>query len=123
MAADITNQFNLSRGGRPVSGFFCSECARRAPPSEDPEGVRLLYVWWTGMPDEEGPMQLRLTGINPAERIGHGPSDAGPRGDPESLDINQGIQDMSGVSKLRFRLDARWSNHVWSRLCDPQKMR
>ena len=116
MAADITNQFNLSRGGRPVSGFFCSECARRAPPSEDPEGVRLLYVWWAGKPQEEGPMQVRLTGID-AEAVRMGPSDAGPREDPVAQDINlfnKAGADKGGVSKFRFRLNAAWSRGGFS---------
>ena len=78
----------------------------------------MLYVWWAGKPRGEGPMQVRLTGIDAeAERMG--PSDAGPRGDPVAQDINKTGEDMSGVSKFRFRLDTAWSRYVWSRLCGP----
>ena len=79
----------------------------------------MLYVWWAGKPQKEGPMQVRLTGIDAeAERLG--PSGAGPRGDPVWQDINKAGEDMSGVSKCRFRLDADWSQYVWKRLCDPR---
>ena len=79
----------------------------------------MLYVWWAGKPQEEGPMQVRLTGID-TEAEHMAPSDAGPREDPVTQDINIWTAvDMSGVSKFRFRLDAAWSRHVWSRLCDP----
>ena len=63
-------------------------------------------------------MQVRLAGIDAeAERMG--PSDAGPREDPVAQDIKKAGEDMSGVSKFRFRLDADWSHYVWRRLCDP----
>ena len=78
----------------------------------------MLYVWWAGKPQKEGPMQVRLTGID-AEAVRMGPSDAGPREDPVAQDINKAGEDMSGVSKFRFRLDADWSHYVWRRLCDP----
>ena len=81
-------------------------------------GVRLLYVWWAGKPQEEGPMQVRLTGID-GEEERMGPNDAGPREDPFAQDINKTGEDMIGVSKFRFRLDAEWGRYAWSRLCDP----
>ena len=116
LAADITNQFDLSRAGRPVSGFFCSECARRAPPSEDPEGVRLLYVWWAGKPKEEGPMQLRLTGIHADDM---GPSGAGQYDDPACVIISKAREDGNyTTSSHRFRLNSEWSREVWHVMCD-----
>ena len=120
LAADITRQFDLSRAGRPVSGFFCSECARRAPAREDPEGARLLYVWWAGKPAQEGPMQLRLTGIGTNAARLLGPSDARPQEedtDTRAQAINMGIRHAMGKSRFRFRMNKNRSLEVWNRLC------
>ena len=80
----------------------------------------MLYVRWAGKPRGEGPMQVRLTGIDAAEAERMDPSGAGPRGEPVWQDINKAGEDMSGVSKYRFRLDADRSQYVWKRLCDPR---
>ena len=116
MAADITNQFTLSRDGRTVSGFLCNECARKIDPNTDPESVRMLHVWWVGKPREEGPMQLRLTGVG-AETVRDGPSDAGP--DKKIPQIVQEVGDPVQKTRLRFRCDEEISRGIWSSLCDP----
>ena len=75
----------------------------------------MLHVWWEGKDPGEGPLQLRLTGID----IGSAsmvPSDAGPQEDPVLESINSGLKGC-GVSKYRFRLNAAWSRKVWNRLC------
>ena len=117
LAADITNQFDLSRAGRPVSGFFCSECARRAPAREDPEGARLLYVWWAGKPAQEGPMQLRLTGIGTNAARLLGPSDARPQEEDTDTRAQAINRHAMGKSRFRFRMNKNRSLEVWNRLC------
>ena len=82
--------------------------------------MRLLYVWWAGKPEGDGPMQLLLSGIG-AETMRMSPSDAGPDKDPDAQDISEDYVDMGAVSHYRFRLNERWSCSVWSLLCDPKE--
>ena len=117
--------FRLVRDGRPVNGFFCSECARKAAPDEDPEAVRLVYVWWDGMPADEGPLQLRLTGVS-TETVAPDAADDDDDDDDddESQPPSEGApppSEGSARSLRRFALNAEWSLWVWKQLCDPRR--
>jgi len=124
LVADVTNQFDLTRGGRQAAGFYCKECARRAPKNEDPESARLLYVWWAST-HPQPPMQLRLTGIDAFLTIelqhpcDAGPSDAGPC-DPGALIMGDPDADPEDP-EYRFKFDTAWSREVWRRLCNPKR--
>ena len=90
---------------------------KAAPSEENLEGVRLVYVWWPGMPQAAAPMQLRFTGIRGDERMG--PSVAGSQDDLAVQEIHAG--NTPNATTLRWRLNQLWSQSVWSRLQDPER--
>ena len=131
LAADVTRHFDLKHGETLVNGFFCSECARRAPAEEKPDAVRLVEVWWEGMLSPI-PLQLRLSGITagvvqPDVPKSESDSDSDAEqptggGVPECINVELGgtADENEEVQMRRLVLNEVWSKWVWSRLCNPK---
>ena len=94
--------------------YLCRDCALRADAKEG--GNRLLYLWWSNMPDTMLPINLVLD--TPAQALPD-KATAGPKADVP-LHLRTGPDSSELI--LRFRMKKHAAQRIWEALiaCGPQ---
>ena len=92
--------------------FLCMDCSKRSKLKEG--GNRLLYLWWTNMPDSMRPITLVLD--TPDRALPDRPSTAGP-GRSIGIVSPPKVSTFAGDGEmLRFRLRKQDAQRNWENL-------
>ena len=89
--------------------FLCYDCAMRRPDATE-GGNRLLYLWWTGMPDSMEPIALVMD--TPERPLPNKPSTEGLG----TISAPQRVGTGGGGKIMRFRVKKRAAQCLWESL-------
>ena len=104
-----------------VNGYFCDRCAQRyyRISGATPPPIRLLYVWWSGMPEAAPPLRLALVDVvDPSQQRDKTLSQQlRMREDPEAGRVSEKTLRIGEKDFTRITFTGEIAQTLWARMC------